>query len=1370
MAKKKSNWQILRNQKDLETNKNRDVFEDQDLERGTLDKPKSMWPRTLLAIVCGVLAFIVTYLLIGVYNSFTQMANNGNHQRTEESVKTKDNNKQVVMIAKSDDGYYVVDGNFNRLTKAYSSPSKIPLKKNWYVDGQYADEVKQPKSPYESKTTKSKKVIKEKRERQVTNFFKPSVDRLFWSFLVGLLVFGMLYEWGRRNLKIQNIMYDNTDINQYKGDQHVMLVEELMSKFEPFPDAGAHSYVQPASLISHTALKNKGVKTVLMTKRYAKDTYDGQTHELIAYKGAPMLDSDGNRIMEEKPILDHDFMERLFDASDDPKNKLIRKYYDPTKINYVPEGVDDKGYWKKLGVKTVADLINKDWEIPAYETQRPAGAYWVDTNPVNTMVLAITRGGKGQTYIEPLIDMWTREKRYNNIVINDPKGELLKKFYVPATYRGFQIVQFNLINAMNTDIYNPLIMAAEAAREGDFTRTAAYVGNIADVFFPTDSGEDPVWPNAANNAFKRAAYVLIDIYLEEEKELRRKAIAENMDAKLLETKLDQMWGKVTLYNCYQLFVQLTSKKIPNPMNEYNQKVKDKSINDEIKQIVNKRGYYEEDDEETYTQQFNEVGEELMNTAIAKGKLWNGEPEIDELSLLFNATDKLPLSQMRNLVQNANNALKSMAGAEKMLSSVYGIAITAMSFFTDPTISTLTSGAPSQNVDLAGISFPRRVGFRFASKYAEKHHIVGQQAVWQAYSDSEFKHSLGDEFSHEMVIDRTRWAKMYFKGIFPEETAYLKCTIRNASTKMETDVYYFKFVKSYQTSLSGRTYVRNPIMDSKIVKNGVLYQLMPDKNGKFVKQTRTFKNKKMVNLTGAMNVDTVSDPVITQYMVRYSEQPKMIFLVTPPHLMSYAKIILILVKQLTDLNFEQSYMTKSNQKPLYKTRFMLDELGNLQSNGHGINGFQTMLSIGLGQEQQFTLILQTLQQLKDVYGDSVDKIVQGNTANIVFLKSTDDSMIETLEKMSGKRHVARRDNKTVTTDLGKMAMRNEGKLSYSIGTKEEPVITYNDLAFISPRNSIVFSAGYSPMWNRNQTILPMSWMLLENNIIEPGQKYTFQTIPTLSTAKDFDVRKNQPDFEKILEKRINQALVADDVKQAYKEAYDYSDHDIAMIDPDDYSDEIMTMITVQEHGYNSLKDDPDSGNYDEEAQDEYNDQLADEYTDSTEKLSKMKDDTQKMLGTAVENTEVKDAIGQSEVKHEQLSSKIYAQGMLSKNDLIQGSTINHQFDIAFSELYRMNLADFKNDKDHFIINQNGDLLSSDGSASYITVSVNKQDAETLNKAAKDSDSQVYSEEENPNVPKTYVIQDSFIKYLVSLDNWSDLLHGKFDSEMHRILNK
>lgn len=251
--------------------------------------------------------------------------------------------------------------------------------------------------------------------------------------------------------------------------------------------------------------------------------------------------------------------------------------------------------------------------------------------------------------------MWTRERRPNNMVVNDPKGELLVKFYVRGTVRGFQIVQFNLINATKTDIYNPLGLAAESAREGDFTKTAMYIENIADVFFPLDGGEDPVWPNAANNAFKRAAYGLIDYFLEEEKELRMQAERDNMDEKVLETKLDKMWGQVTLYNTYQLFVQLTAKKKINPAHQFSADAKN-HVYDDIS-----------DDE------YNALLEKASKDAI----LWDAKPEADLLSLFFNATDLLPTNSMRRLVSNANNALKAIAGAEKMLASVYGIAITAM---------------------------------------------------------------------------------------------------------------------------------------------------------------------------------------------------------------------------------------------------------------------------------------------------------------------------------------------------------------------------------------------------------------------------------------------------------------------------------------------------------------------------------------------------------------------------------------------------------------------------------------------------------------------------------------------------------------------
>ena len=57
-------------------------------------------------------------------------------------------------------------------------------------------------------------------------------------------------------------------------------------------------------------------------------------------------------------------------------------------------------------------------------------------------------------------------------------------FYVRATIRGYDIVQFNLINPMKLDIFNPLGYAVEAAREGRMEKVAEYLTNLSSVFFP----------------------------------------------------------------------------------------------------------------------------------------------------------------------------------------------------------------------------------------------------------------------------------------------------------------------------------------------------------------------------------------------------------------------------------------------------------------------------------------------------------------------------------------------------------------------------------------------------------------------------------------------------------------------------------------------------------------------------------------------------------------------------------------------------------------------------------------------------------------------------------------------------------------------
>lgn len=688
-----------------------------------------------------------------------------------------------------------------------------------------------------------------------------------------------------------------------------------------------------------------------------------------------------------------------------------------------------------------------------------------------------------------------------------------------------------------------------------------------------------------------------------------------------------------------------------------------------------------------------------------------------------------------------------------------------SFFTDPTISTLTSGTLSQNIDLGGLSFPRRFGVRFNPEFVQKYSLLGMQCRWQSYSDKNFENDMGKDFYHEDTLTREGWAMYYFKGIYPEDIAYVRLQIVDPSTEMLIRTFYFRFKKDYQKSLDGRYYMTDPVTGQKIVKNGILTELLVagetsdldgNKTIKFKNGKTTFPQMKVVDVLKNPVPEPVNTVAIMRNMVRYSEKPKMVFLVTPPHLMKYAKLILILISQLVNFNFDKSYMTKSNQKPLYKTRFMLDELGNLQSEGHGIANFQTMLSIGLGQEQQFTLILQTLQQLRDVYGESVDKIVQGNTSNIIFLKSTDDSMLDTLQKMSGIRHVVMKDSKTVTKDLEKLVLATEGKVSYQFNAKEVPVISYNDMAFLTMRNSIVFRAGDPPIWNRNETILLMSWKLFSNTIVQPGKEYSLQTIPTLSTALEFDVRKNQPDFIKMWEKRRDQALVSKEAQDAYQKAYDYTDQDIAQLDADVWADEIMriiedSMVVQTEEEQQKSELDIESISDDKSFIDMFSESSDDGYEDNEEQL-KITEEMRK--------------------KSEAYSLKIYANGLLSKGEFVSesGST-NHNLDDVIIAAYRDKKHDFFSDNIHFRRYGEG-IASFDGKIMYISQIDESEDLEKMKKAAFSANTRTYAEDDaiDSQPHSGFIVHDAFLKFLVSQDSWSGFANGKFEDAMEKYMRR
>lgn len=356
------------------------------------------------------------------------------------------------------------------------------------------------------------------------------------------------------------------------------------------------------------------------------------------------------------------------------------------------------------------------------------------------------------------------------------------------------------------------------------------------------------------------------------------------------------------------------------------------------------------------------------------------------------------------------------------------------------------------------------------------------------------------------------------------------------------------------------------------------------------------------------------------------------------------------------------------------------------------------------------------------------------------------MLDTLQKMSGTTHKAFINGKTITRDIEKLFLKNEGKATYNMQVQEIPVISYNDMAFISERNSIVFRAGDSPVWNRNETILPMSWRLFSNTITQPGKEYSLQTVPTLSSALEFDVRKNQPDFVKMWEKRKMQAKVAGECREAYMNAYGFSDYDMEQLDPDIAADEVMEVINSYIRQLNGVEEDDDSLDF---------------FGDDEEFWNHME-----------ENTEQIDIVESMKKEQSVRDEKRFAGGYLAPSDLVpSGGRVDHSLDSTISQAFDEVKAYFWRDLRNFKPNEGDDKLYGVNGQLYISPVDNATDLDELNAAGQDAGSNVYAEGpvQNNEVRPSYKIEDAFIKFLASAGSWNDFADGRFESEMQRIFS-
>lgn len=174
----------------------------------------------------------------------------------------------------------------------------------------------------------------------------------------------------------------------------------------------------------------------------------------------------------------------------------------------------DEGQHGTSEFENVSNLKNQYKVIPGVKDEYPGSGgviisglqekmkpyrLLIDEGPIHTMVIGITRSGKGETFVFPMLDVLSRAKEKASLVVNDPKGELAAASYETLKDRGYEVHVFNLIQQQMSMGFNPLQLVLDAWKNGNTSLAQQYANSVAFSLYNDPNAKDPFWSNSAKS-------------------------------------------------------------------------------------------------------------------------------------------------------------------------------------------------------------------------------------------------------------------------------------------------------------------------------------------------------------------------------------------------------------------------------------------------------------------------------------------------------------------------------------------------------------------------------------------------------------------------------------------------------------------------------------------------------------------------------------------------------------------------------------------------------------------------------------------------------------------------------------------------------
>lgn len=348
--------------------------------------------------------------------------------------------------------------------------------------------------------------------------------------------------------------------------------------------------------------------------------------------------------------------------------------------------------------KRIPDTKERFPGYGGFPIAREGNTLFIDDTPVNNLLIGMTRSGKGEIFVFPLIDIYSRAQFQPSMIITDPKLELAPAAIPTLCERGYDYHIINLIDPEYSAGFNPLYLITQQYKAGDVADAQLLCQSFcATMFSPDTAGENKFFEDNSISLLTAIILASIEDCIEADRleNAKRKFNTEKENKRRKEEAFKRLsYEEKKLYRLQRQIKMLLKEnpeslagQLAGELSVSEAEIQEAQAADEIKLIYKEKEYTETHENEKKINLFSVVNTfaVLSSTSVGRGK--------NMLDIYFEERPEGNISRL--LYASTGSA------GEKTKGSIYSNMLSALKIFTYENIAKLTA---KSTIDLKRIGF------------------------------------------------------------------------------------------------------------------------------------------------------------------------------------------------------------------------------------------------------------------------------------------------------------------------------------------------------------------------------------------------------------------------------------------------------------------------------------------------------------------------------------------------------------------------------------------------------------------------------------------------------------------------------------------